>query len=182
MTRFADYRPQVTGAVDRSVLVRDAGPADAPAIVGVDASREPQAPEALSRVEARLARRDAFTVLAEAGDLAVGTSSLTVWPVHADAPGGWYVTGITVLPEWRRRRVADRMLARLLERLDRTPADVWSVVNALNRASLDLHARHGFAEVRRAPRLAGIEFAGGRGVLLHRKPTVGGAVRPTAGL
>lgn len=168
MHRFAVYRPQIHGTVDGAVVVRLARADDAAAIVAVDATREPRPREYLAKVETRLARPDAIHVVAEVEGLAVGTSSLMVWPEHTDSPQGWYVSGITVVPGWRRRRIADRMMAFELARLDRAGLPAWSVVNLANRASLDLHARHGFVEVAKAPQFAGITFAGGTGLLLRR--------------
>jgi len=117
---------------------------------------------------ARLARHDAIHVVAEVHGQVVGTSAVMVWPEHADSPKGWYVSGITVVPSWRRRRVGDRMLAFELASFDRAREPARSVINVINRASLDLHARHGFVEAARAAQFAGITFTGGMGLLLHR--------------
>ncbi len=168
VSRFAEYDPHVHGFEDASVMVRQAQSEDAAAIVAVDATREPRPPEYLDKVVARLARADAFHVVAEGHGQVVGTSAVMVWPEHADSPRGWYVSGITVVPSWRRRRVGERVLAFELGHLDRLHEEAWSVVNVINRASLDLHARHGFAEVARAPSIAGITFTGGMGLLLKR--------------
>lgn len=168
MSRFADYDPHVHGTEDRSVVVRRARLDDAAGIVEVDASREPRPVRYLDDVVTRLGRPDAIHVVAEADGRVVGTSAVTLWPAHPTSPEGWYVSGITVLPGWRRRRVADRMLAFELAHLDRAGEPAWSVVNLVNCASLDLHARHGFVAVARATQLAGITFTGGVGALLHR--------------
>lgn len=168
MARFAEYHPEVRGTKDRSVSVRAATPEDIDAIVALEAARQPRPDDHRERVAARLARADALTVVAESGDQLVGTSAVMVWPAHTDSPEGWYVSGITVVPGWRRRLVADRMLALELRHVDRLDEPTWSVVNATNHASLALHARHGFTEVRRGPSFAGITFTGGVGVLLSR--------------
>jgi len=168
VSRFEEYDPQVHGVEDASVVVRHAGSDDAAAIATVDATREPRPPSHLDWVVAQLARGDAIHVVAECHGQVVGASAVKVWPEHADAPAGWYVSGITVMPSWRRRRVGDRMLALELAGVDRLHEPTWSVVNARNGASLDLHARHGFVEVARAAAFAGITFTGGTGLLLHR--------------
>lgn len=169
MTPFAEYDPKVHGVEDGAVVVRHAGPDDAAAIVAVDATRQPRPAWHLDRVTTELARDDAFHVVAYDGDQVVGASAVTIWPAPADAPAGWYVSGITVVPGWRRRRIGDRMLALELADVDRLHEPTWSVVNARNGASLDLHARHGFVEVTRAATFAGITFSGGTGVLLRRE-------------
>ncbi|MCV2392952.1 GNAT family N-acetyltransferase [Actinotalea sp. M2MS4P-6] len=170
MSRYAEYQPDAHGTDDGSVVVRRAVAQDAAAIVAVDATREPRPASYLDRVAGQLAREDAIHVVAEHVGEVIGTSAVKIWPQPTDAPAGWYVSGITVVPWWRRRRVADRLLALELGSPELTGEPVWSVVNAGNRASLDLHARHGFVEVARAATFAGIEFTGGAGVLLRREP------------
>lgn len=168
MSRFAEYDPDVHGVEDGSVVVRHARPQDAAAIVAVDATREPRSPGYLDTVVARLERQDAIHVVAQVHGKVVGTSAVMFWPMHADSPEGWFVSGITVVPSWRRRGVGDRMLALELASLDIAREPAWSMVNVINRASLDLHTRHGFVEVARAAQFAGITFTGGVGLLLHR--------------
>ena len=169
MARFAEYDPRTAGHNDETVTVRPAVPGDAAAIVAVDATREPRPASHLARVAGQLARSDAVAVVAEAGGVVIGSSSVTIWQGHADAPIGWYVSGITVVPQWRRRHVAHRMLEAELATMDATGATTWSVVNATNRASLDLHAQHGFHEVARSATFAGLVFTGGCGIMLRRR-------------
>jgi phosphinothricin acetyltransferase len=166
---FAEYDPHAHGVEDSAVVVRRARPDDAVAIVAVDATRQPRPPSSLDWVTAELARTDAFHVVAQCGAEVVGASAVKLWPSPADAPAGWYVSGITVVAGWRRRRIGDRMLEFELADVDRQHEPTWSVVNARNGASLDLHARHGFVEVTRAATFAGITFSGGTGVLLRRE-------------
>jgi phosphinothricin acetyltransferase len=95
-----------------------------------------------------------------------GWTMLARWQGHADAPGGWYVSGLTVDPARWRTGLGSRLLGSLLAA---APVDgpVHSVVNAGNGASIALHERHGFREVARGAAFAGITFAGGTGVLLR---------------
>ncbi|WP_156225823.1 GNAT family N-acetyltransferase, partial [Pseudactinotalea suaedae] len=83
------------------------------------------------------------------------------------APAGHYLGGVTVHPAWRRRGAAialtDARMRWIAERAD----DAYYVVNPTNRASIDLHRRWSFEEVRRAETLAGVEFTGGTGLLMH---------------
>lgn len=83
-----------------------------------------------------------------------------------EAPAGHYLGGVTVVPSWRRRRVATALtearIAWIAERADRA----FYVVNARNAASVALHERWGFREVARAAAFHGVTFAGGAGVLL----------------
>lgn len=94
--------------------------------------------------------------------------------LHRDLTGtvvaelsGWWLGGVVVAPAARRRGLGLALTRDRLARLaDRTDV-VWCVVSAANRASLDLHERAGFVEVRRAEALAGVAFAAGEGVLLR---------------
>ncbi|MCG2803423.1 MAG: GNAT family N-acetyltransferase [Cellulomonas sp.] len=169
MAPFAVYDPHAHGVKDSAVVVRHARPDDAVSIVAVDATRQPRTPSYLDWVTAELARTDAYHVVAQCGEEVVGASAVKLWPSPADAPTGWYVSGITVVPGWRRRRIGERMLELELADVDRLHEPTWCVVNARNGASLDLHTRHGFVEVTRAPAFAGITFSGGTGVLLRRE-------------
>lgn len=83
------------------------------------------------------------------------------------APAGTWLTGLVVDPEHRRRGHARRLLALLLAEALPGGDPVWSMTNARNEASLALHARLGFVEVLRAPRMNGEDFEGGEGVLLR---------------
>lgn len=87
-----------------------------------------------------------------------------------DAPDGHYLAGVTVAPQWRRRGVAGALTTRRLRWIGERADEAFFVVNPANRASLALHTRWGFEEVLRAPRLAGVSFSGGVGLLM-RAPT-----------
>lgn len=101
-------------------------------------------------------------------DEVVGWSSAFRLGGHDDAPDGWYVSSLTVDPAWRRRGAGDRLLAAVIVATETRSAVLRSIVNATNRASLDLHTTHGFVEEARGSSFAGITFQGGAGVLLRR--------------
>jgi ribosomal protein S18 acetylase RimI-like enzyme len=90
------------------------------------------------------------------------------------APVGHYLGGVTVDPRWRRRGVAAALTGARMAWIGERAAAAHYVVNARNRASIALHEPWGFAEVARGPRLSGITFDGGVGVLLRA------ATRPPA--
>lgn len=81
------------------------------------------------------------------------------------APAGYYLMGLVVGDRWRRRGIARALTEARLDwcwaRTDR----VWYFASADNRASLDAHRGLGFREVTREFQFAGVEFAGGVGVL-----------------
>ena len=168
MPLYAEYSSTVHGHVHAGVGVRVAESSDASAIVAVDVTRQPRPDTHLAWVTEELVRTDALHVVAEVDGVVIGSSAVKVWSGHGDVPLGWYVSGITVVPEWRRRYVADRMLSAELAWMDSRGGSTWSVVSAANGASIDLHHRHGFREVARAATFAGLTFTGGTGVLLRR--------------
>ena len=112
-------------------------------------------------------------VLARVGGELAGYANVSFLPENLDdgAPGGYYLTGVSVLPGWRRRGVGNALTQWRMEwAWQRTP-DVWCFVSARNQASLDLHYALRFSAVRRAAALQGVAFDGGEGVLLRaRRP------------
>ena len=91
-------------------------------------------------------------------------------PARGDgAPAGWYLGGVVVHPDHRRLGIgADLTRARLAWLAVRS-AECFFVVNAMNRASIDLHEPFGFREVSRGPELSGVRFTGGVGVLFRAR-------------
>lgn len=81
----------------------------------------------------------------------------------------WLIAGLTVTLDYRRRGIAARLLGDVVRavRTDEPGVAIFSVVNAGNLASIALHQGLGFCEIARQARIAGIEFAGGEGVLLR---------------
>lgn len=125
------------------------------------------------RIARSISGERSVSVVARVGGEIAGYANAAFLPEHPGdgAPDGYYLTGVTVSPQWRRRG-----LGRALTRLrmawvwERDPL-VWCFVSARNGSSLGLHAALGFCEVRRAPVLQGVPFEGGTGVLLRaRRP------------
>lgn len=79
---------------------------------------------------------------AAGGAAVVGWAKTHHWN-HADgpAPAGHYLGGLTVLPGFRRRGVAIQLTDARLAWIWERDASAWYVVNARNRASLELHRR-----------------------------------------
>ena len=166
---FEEYRPAAHGSPDPGVVVRRATAEDVPGMAAVARTRGPQPPELDGRVAAWAVddeRRLTVAVAPGAQPEVVGWGMVARWTGHDDAPDGWYVAWLVVHPQWRRRGVADRLLGDLRAWTAARAERLLSVVNVQNRASLDLHARHGFREVARGAGFAGVTFTGGVGVLL----------------
>lgn len=154
--------------VDGPFSIRQAVTADVGALATVMAARggtvESHAGHALKTIE----RLDVL-LIAERDEQAVGWCGAQK---NAIDPGGdpeWLIAGLTVVPEVRRQGVASRLLSQVLREVaGRAPGEsVFSVINARNLASIDLHLNSDFVEVGRSPSYAGIEFTGGEGVLLR---------------
>ena len=169
MSGFAPYQPG-SGLEPLQVRVRAATESDAGSLEAVQVrAGRPARGETL-----RHGIRDSgrYVVVAELdgenGSEVAGWAQTYHHAAAADpAPRGHYLSGVTVEPAWRRRGVAtaltDARIAWVAARAD----EVFYVVNAGNRASIDLHIRWGFREVGRGPRFAGIEFSGGVGLLMR---------------
>lgn len=87
---------------------------------------------------------------------------------HDDGgPEGHYLTGVTVLPAYRRQGLARELTHPRLDWIRERADAAWCFVNATNDASLRLHEQLGFSEVARATSIHGVTFDGGHGVLMR---------------
>lgn len=169
MTDFARYQPRRSSFAERATpTLRRATPTDASGLAGVMAVRGGLAADRLGQAR-RLINKLPILWLAEVEAWPVGWGGAQPFEIHADEEPRWLVAGLTVVPELRRRGIAAKLLARVVAEVATiAPGEpVFSVVNAQNLASVDLHLRLGFVEVERAATLARIQFTGGEGVLLR---------------
>jgi ribosomal protein S18 acetylase RimI-like enzyme len=90
------------------------------------------------------------------------------------APEGWYLSGVIVRPEWRRRGVGDQLTWARLEWISRRAERAYYFVNARNTVSIVLHRRFGFVEMTRRFSFPGTSFVGGEGVLFAAELRRGG--------
>lgn len=90
------------------------------------------------------------------------------------APAGWYLIGLVVDPEQRRRGIGTALTTARMRSVGDRADHVWYFTNARNRVSLELHAGLGFREMTRDFWVPGVTFDGGVGVL-------GRAILSTAG-
>lgn len=137
------------------------------------AARGGTVPEWAERI-ARLADGElSAVVLARVARALAGYANVTFLPEHPGdgAPPGYYLAGITVAPEWRRRGIATALTQWRMTWAWKRGPEAWCFVSAANRASLDLHHTLGFEEVRRGPSFQGVTYDCGEGVLLRaRRP------------
>lgn len=171
MSAFAEFAPGARGELV-PLAVRPAVPDDVGALVDIQrrAGRDAH-PESYRRAIGDPGRCVLVALPAGAPD---GPAPVLGWAqtYHHDeatdpAPVGHYLGGVTVDPRWRRRGVAAALTGARMVWIGERAAEAHYVVNARNRASIALHEPWGFAEVARGPRLSGITFDGGVGILLR---------------
>jgi len=81
------------------------------------------------------------------------------------APSGYYLVGLVVAPEARRRGVGRALTEARLAWIESRATEAWYFANARNEASLELHRQLGFVEVTRSFSYPEVTFEGGTGVL-----------------
>ena len=91
-------------------------------------------------------------------------------PEPDDDTEAWMVSGLVVDPVARRRGVGRVLLTAVADavRALGPAADLYSVVNASNHASIGLYLAVGFEKVAPLSAFGAVTFEGGRGVLLRR--------------
>ncbi len=85
-------------------------------------------------------------------------------PANA-APDGWYLTGVIVTPQFRRRRIGHQLTQARLQWLAGRTSKVHYVASAQNRVTIQLHRQLGFVEVTRDFSFPDVTFTGGVGIL-----------------
>ena len=83
------------------------------------------------------------------------------------APGGYYLTGVFVLPEERARGIGAALTQARLDWIGDRATEAWYFANARNTPSVDLHRRWGFEEVTRRFSFPGVTIDGGEGILFR---------------
>ena len=91
-------------------------------------------------------------------------------PEGSGAEDAWMVSGLVIDPVARRGGVGRVLLTAVAEAVNalRPAADLYSVVNATNHASVGLHLVVGFERLARLEGFGAVTFEGGQGVLLRR--------------
>lgn len=83
------------------------------------------------------------------------------------APAGHYLTGVTVLPQFRRAGLARDLTVARLDSIGRVAEEAWYFAAAENAASIRLHEELGFSEVHRAASIHGVSFEREEGILFR---------------
>lgn len=100
-------------------------------------------------------------------------------PAHT-APAGWYLSGVVVMPEWRRRGIGRALTGSRLDWIAERDTRAYYFANQRNRVSIDLHRSLGFVELTRDFHHPHARFAGGVGVLFvcELRPRTSGSSAP----
>ncbi|MCY1718648.1 GNAT family N-acetyltransferase [Microbacterium sp. SL62] len=117
-------------------------------------------------IEQAIADPSSLLVVATADDELIAWA-MTSYFDHADgsAPAGYYLMGITVVPEFRRRGVATKLVQVRLDWIRQRDRRAYFFTNTSNELSIRLHERVGFREIERGAQFRGVPFDGGQGVL-----------------
>ena len=91
-------------------------------------------------------------------------------PEPSDGVEAWMVSGLVIDPVARRGGVGRVLLTAVADAVQalRPAADLYSVVNATNHASIGLHLMVGFKRLARLGAFGTVTFEDGQGVLLRR--------------
>lgn len=83
------------------------------------------------------------------------------------APIGWYLMGVTILPEFRGQSIGALLTKKRLDHIKQLSSKVYYVANADNKTSIKMHKKFGFKEIGRGEGFLKIRFNGGKGVLFE---------------
>ena len=171
MPEFAAYEPDRASAERAVPTIAPLRPSDVGESAALAAAREGDDLERWVVGFARRAAADPVTTFVARVDGELAGFGAVGWLDDAEAdgvrrvPAGWFLTGLVVVPAWRRRGIGAALTAHRLDWLRGRADVVYYFANARNRATIDLHRRLGFEEVTRDFAIPGVAFAGGVGVL-----------------
>ncbi|WP_244517055.1 GNAT family N-acetyltransferase [Arthrobacter alpinus] len=155
--------------LDGPVDVRMATSGDIHAIRDID-TKAGRSPADIAAMATAILDENRLVVVASADGNIVGWGKTHFWSyANGQAPGGHYLGGVTVLPEFRRHGIARALTQVRLNWIWARADSAWYIVNPSNQASIDLHREWGFAEVARAAKLHTTSFTGCVGLLLQAK-------------
>jgi len=177
---FANYQPRdvESSAIPiNRLIVRSSVPSDVPAIAQITAERNGDDAsryfESLrSEIDELPKRSDRILLSGVIDSRVVGFARARIFvpPDNAPAnvaPTGWYLLGVTVNATFRRRGIGRELTRSRLIEISKRSREAFYFANAMNRASIDLHASFGFIEVTRDFWYPNTSFVGGRGILFR---------------
>ncbi|HKN64205.1 MAG TPA: N-acetyltransferase [Gaiellaceae bacterium] len=128
--------------------------------------------EWIASLRRNLESPDQLLVVAESRGAIVGYGRARAFEPGPDAPadsapGGYYLTGVFVLPEQRACGIATALTRARLDWIRERASAAWYFANVRNTASIELHRRFGFEEVSREFSFPRLRFEGGEGILFR---------------
>ena len=174
MSKFAEYAPEGKResplCASNGLSIRPLLASDLAQVARLQAQREGGDPDAhlesLSREFAanRGATGSAIWVAA-LGDRVIGFARASYFSPPAGAPAGtapegWYLLGLIVDPEFRRRGVGIELTHTRLQWIAQRSENAYYFASARNLPTIDLHRRLGFTEVTRSFVFPGVSFTG----------------------
>lgn len=192
MPEFAEFSPspvRLAPLATRGLEIREATRADLDAVALISARRQgSDVAEQRAALEHSfgLPGRELSVAVFESAVIGFGRSSLTEPPPDAPpnaVPGGWYLGGLVVSPEFRRRGVGHELTRHRLDRLFAHASRVYYIATAINAPTIALHERLGFREIATGIWAPGTSFTGGVGLLfeLRREDYSAAAPAPLPG-
>jgi len=167
---YAAFDPEAAGpAADLTALLRPAVHADVDGLLAFDMTLIVRTREQWVETIDKAIRGERLLLVAEVdGTVAAFAQShhLDEHPVN-HAPAGHYLTGVTVLPRYRRAGLARDLTRARLDRIEEQASEAWYFADAENAASIRLHTQLGFVEVSRGPSIHDVTFRSGEGVLFR---------------
>ena len=181
MSKFAKYEPSRANAMSLGpadgLVIRLTTAADLPQVARIIAEREGGDAEIyLDRLARDLGQVVELPTkslwVATVGPRVVAQARAGLFTAPEDsppdiAPPGWYLLGLIVDPAFRRRGVGEALTRVRLEWIAQRSSRAYYFAAAINRATIDLHAKLGFVEVTRDFSFPGVSFTGGTGVLFE---------------
>jgi ribosomal protein S18 acetylase RimI-like enzyme len=142
--------------------------------LAVLAAPERNSSEWRDSLERDLVSPEHLLVVAEARGAIVGYGRARSFQPGPDAPAdtgplGYYLTGVFVAPDRRHGGIGTALTRARLDWIGQRADTAWFFANARNAASIELHGRFGFEEVRRRFSFAGLTFDGGEGILFRAR-------------
>jgi len=175
---FADYQPRASGESTKSIpanmSIHHTSDPDRCAIASLIAQRENLSDDqALDHASSTLSKPPETNLILVAqiqtDVIAFTKAAYTSFdPPEPHVPRGWYLTGIIVDPQHRRRGIGAALTESRLQWISERAREVFYFANSLNRVSIELHQHFGFQEICRDFKYPGATFSGGGGGVLFR--------------
>jgi ribosomal protein S18 acetylase RimI-like enzyme len=175
--RTLDKGERLAAVAIEDLLIRPALPTDATELGRIEAAREGgDAAQYASRLERAIlslgTASEGLILAAQHSGKLVGTAKVRHFVPSNDAPrnvapAGWYLSGVIVVPEYRRRGIGRHLTEARLDWIAQRDQWAYYFSNAQNRVSIELHQQFGFVELTRDFTYPGVMFEGGIGVLFR---------------